>query len=1802
MRISGILALALFACASSPAFALQPPEPRELHELEVRHSDLWWGNVYRSVNELPAELTQDLVPELGRLNVHPERAFLDIRTGRWGTLIITRPLIPGTGVENDLQWADLGLETPRNEQERAQAAGIALRSFLSEFSDELGLKDQELAEPRVGAHSERLIQAHIPRQRNGIPVRDSYVTASINSGNLVLMGQRNWGDIDVETRPSIESDLAIDILAQYLGQFDVHGFRESPRLEIIPVSGQPDVSQVARVGQGLDFRLVWVLSPEFRDDIGTWEALVDAHNGELLSFEDTNHYHADDGHSHDHHGASRAQSRGVIGGVLPVGSDGEPPGGVEQPGYPMPFADVSLDGSSVGFTTTGGNSPSGSGGGTLSTTLSGQYSNISDNCGAVNETGDSGDLDLGDGAGIDCSVPPGSSAGNTASARTTFYGVNRIKEQARGYLPDNSWLDQPLNANMNINNNCNATWNGTSINFFTSGNGCGNTGEIMAVIHHEWGHGMDANSVNPGISSPGEGIADIYAQNMLNDSCIGRGFFNEGTCGGFGDPCTECTGVRDSDFAKHQSGEPHDIDWAISACGSGSNTPCGGAVHCEGSIVAEAVWDLAHRDLQGFEDSNFDFDLNTALELTTRLTYLGAGPVGTWFQCNPGDGSGGGCNADSGYLQYLAADADDGSIENGTPHMSAIHAAYDRHQLACDTPTVQDSGCSGGPEKAPENLEATTFSEGVELSWDSVDDATEYWIFRAEGPMGCDFGKALVGQTTGTEFTETGLRNNFEVYYSVLAVGANDACTSPMSECKSVTPLVGPSGILEGQVLRGGSQEPLEGVLIEAQGDDMDFTTETDGNGQFSITALEGLYTVTASRDGFVSASQPDLNLEEGETLVLEFTLDAPSANISPDSFELSVGQGGTGQAPLEFSNEGTADLDWTIATDIVEVSGTGRGFAGDFDIDNWELVNSPSGVGGSVEIEDGPPIEVFLTGGDDGTGGDTDFEIEIPTDGTITFDWGYQSTDSGCWDSGGYAINGDFTELACNQDAVPYFEETETVEVSAGDLFAFRVNTDDGQLGPGVLGVTNFEFSPDICGDFSTVPWLSASPDTGVTSPGETDAADIMVDTSDLDQGDYEAFLCIDTNDPDLDRITVPVELTVTDEKPGGVPEADISPSSFAFSIEEGSDEADTLLIGNTGEGSLNWNIDTAEDGSSGIGQSYGFISDTGPVTLPVGYDRSSNIQPDGQAPAQVSGAVQPQAIDEDFEEGFEDVSDLPDSGWTLQNNSDPQGSTGWFQGNTVTFDAHEGPDDSYIAANFTNAEIGGTISNWLLTPEFEFNDGTEIVFWTRTSEDPDFADRLEVRLSDQGSSDDVGSGAEDVGDFTVLLEEVNPDEDTGGYPQEWTQFTLELDETFEGQTGRIGFRYYLPDTTNTGNYIGIDTFSVTQPDDNGTPPTACDDPVGIDWLSATPDSGTTGEDSTSEVEIQVDGSDLAPGDYSALLCVFTNDPDAELVEIPVDLEVTQSMNPQPELDSIDPDSVVSGSEEFELVATGSDFVSDSVIRWDGTDLDTSFVDETELTATIPADELEEPASIAVTVFTPEPGGGESDSQTFTIDQATGTLEGTVMSLGHCGDHPAAAAGADIEIVGQLDNYSATADDNGDFQIELPVDESPIEVSASAADHISQTTSDVEFGTDDTVTVDFDLVLEAPCATADPQEFDLVLVVSESETYALALGNEAGAIDLEWSIELADGADTCSTAGPVDWLAVNPASGTTPAGEADEVSVEVDTDGLEEGSHEAWICVDTDDEETGMFEIPVSLNVLDMEIFRDRFEAEGGD
>ena len=130
-----------------------------------------------------------------------------------------------------------------------------------------------------------------------------------------------------------------------------------------------------------------------------------------------------------------------------------------------------------------------------------------------------------------------------------------------------------------------------------------------------------------------------------------------------------------------------------------------------------------------------------------------------------------------------------------------------------------------------------------------------------------------------------------------------------------------------------------------------------------------------------------------------------------------------------------------------------------------------------------------------------------------------------------------------------------------------------------------------------------------------------------------------------------------------------------------------------------------------------------------------------------------------------------------------------------------------------------GGTISNWLISPSVTVQNGDVVSFWTRKGTDgaTDYPDRLELRMSTDGTTVVPSTGATDIGSFTTLGATVNPTLAAGFvYSQTWSQYSFIV----SGLTGltnvKFAFRYFVTDGGTNGNnsdLIGIDTFLVDRP-----------------------------------------------------------------------------------------------------------------------------------------------------------------------------------------------------------------------------------------------------------------------------------------------------------------------------------------------------------------------------------------------------
>jgi hypothetical protein len=101
---------------------------------------------------------------------------------------------------------------------------------------------------------------------------------------------------------------------------------------------------------------------------------------------------------------------------------------------------------------------------------------------------------------------------------------------------------------------------------------------------------------------------------------------------------------------------------------------------------------------------------------------------------------------------------------------------------------------------------------------------------------------------------------------------------------------------------------------------------------------------------------------------------------------------------------------------------------------------------------------------------------------------------------------------------------------------------------------------------------------------------------------------------------------------------------------------------------------------------------------------------------------------------------------------------------------------------------------------------------------------------------------------------------------------------------------------------------------------------------------------------------------------------------------------SPQPipdfyNLEQVSPASALAGGPSFTLQLTGAGFDQGAVVRWDEVDLDTLFVSETRLEASVPAALIDSAGTVSLTVYNAISGGVFSNALTFSILNPTPSL-----------------------------------------------------------------------------------------------------------------------------------------------------------------------------------------------------------------------
>ena len=229
---------------------------------------------------------------------------------------------------------------------------------------------------------------------------------------------------------------------------------------------------------------------------------------------------------------------------------------------------------------------------------------------------------------------------------SSFVFASTAKAYARTYLnPTLPMLGEMLPVNVNINQTCNANYDGENINFYRSTQPsptgqatmqCMNTGRLADVVYHEFGHALHHHSIIDGVGafdgSLSEGVSDMLAAFITDDHGMGRGFF-----------------LTDAPLRELDPSRP--LQWPEDATGE---------VHDEGEIIGGALWRLktALVAQYGAEVGN---------EKARKIFY------GILQRAS---------DIPSTFAEALVSDDDDGNLANGTPNMCIINNAFGMHGLA----------------------------------------------------------------------------------------------------------------------------------------------------------------------------------------------------------------------------------------------------------------------------------------------------------------------------------------------------------------------------------------------------------------------------------------------------------------------------------------------------------------------------------------------------------------------------------------------------------------------------------------------------------------------------------------------------------------------------------------------------------------------------------------------------------------------------------------------------------------------------------------------------------------------------------------------------------------------------------------------------------------------------------------------------------------------------------------------------------------------------------------------------------------
>jgi len=464
----------------------------------------------------------------------------------------------------------------------------AVRQFFSAHEQLLGVSLNALKIGRSGHVAETdtwLVQFDEWVPGSDIQVWRAGLKVRIKQGRLVMFGidtHPNVGSMSVT--PTIDSKRASSIAMDSGPAGNSKHTDESIRLMVLPVDN----------GHSLEPVLAWEVRSKTERPKGHWVSFVDAHTGNLINVH--NEVRFGSGVLYGEHDVRTVNGEMEVSPMFGMRLSTE-----EAVSFSDEEGAWSLDVDE-----------------TIQADFSGEHIRIRnrDDANAKVEASD-GEVIL-------------TSADASQAELSAFAFQNQIRDWAIQYAPDLSLIDGRMNVYVNIDEVCNAYFDG-DLNFMRAGSGCNNTGRIADVNYHEWGHGFHYYSLQSGEfdGAMSEGIADVVAFLNTGDSTIAPFFFESGE------------GIRNVERDR-----VYPDDWV-------------NEVHEDGLIFGGAVWDLwSLLEEEMGEDQAYE-TVNHLLVQAVK-----AGPT-----------------TPEAFDEFILADDDNGDLGDGTPNSCTIIEAFARHGL-----------------------------------------------------------------------------------------------------------------------------------------------------------------------------------------------------------------------------------------------------------------------------------------------------------------------------------------------------------------------------------------------------------------------------------------------------------------------------------------------------------------------------------------------------------------------------------------------------------------------------------------------------------------------------------------------------------------------------------------------------------------------------------------------------------------------------------------------------------------------------------------------------------------------------------------------------------------------------------------------------------------------------------------------------------------------------------------------------------------------------------------------------------------